>query len=102
MPLSKPVIIGMLATLISIGGAIAFNVDRQNKIAEEALQLEKGRQQGADIRRRLAENAAREDLENTRSLTRDRYQQLPDGSWEKITPETAKRDLEKFMGKKIK
>jgi hypothetical protein len=102
MSLSKPVIIGMLATLISIGGAIAFHVDRQNKIAEEALQYQKGLQQGREIRRRIAEESAREDIEKTRSLVNDRYKQLPDGSWEKITPETAKRDLEKFMGKKIK
>jgi hypothetical protein len=100
MSLSKPVIIGMLATLISIGGAIAFNVDKQNKIAEEALQYEKGLQQGADIRRRIADEAAREDLEKTRSLVHDRYEQLPDGSWEKITPESNEKYLEKLNKQK--
>jgi hypothetical protein len=100
MSLSKPVIIGMLATLISIGGAIAFHVDRQNKIAEEALQEEQGRQQGAKIRRRIVEESAREDIEKTRSLVNDRYEQLPDGSWEKITPESNEKYLEKLNKQK--
>jgi hypothetical protein len=44
MAFSKPVIIGMLATLISIGGAIAYNTDRQNKIAEKAIEEQKQEQ----------------------------------------------------------
>jgi hypothetical protein len=44
MTFSKPVIIGMLATLISIGGTIAYNTDRQNKIAEKANDEEIERQ----------------------------------------------------------
>jgi hypothetical protein len=92
----------MVATLISIGGGIVFHLDQQNKIAEEALQYQRGQERAARIRARIAEASAREDIEKTRALVHDRYQQLPDGSWEKITPETAKRNLEKFMGKKIK
>lgn len=40
MTFTKPVIIGMLATLISIGGAIAYNTDRHNKIAEKAIEAQ--------------------------------------------------------------
>jgi hypothetical protein len=92
----------MVATLILIGGGITFHLDRQNKIAEEALQYQRGQEQKADIQRRIAEASAREDIEKTRALVHDRWEQLPDGTWSKITPESAKRDLEKFMGKKIK
>ena len=44
MTFTKPVIIGMLATLISIGVAIAYNTDRQNKIAEKVIEEQKQEQ----------------------------------------------------------
>jgi hypothetical protein len=93
MQLSKPVIIGMIATLISIGGGITFHLDRQNKIAEEALQYQRGQERAARIRARIGEASAREDIEKTRALVHDRWEQLPDGTWEKITPESNEKYL---------